>query len=85
MRSHYWNRLRNGSEVDLTAGQFRGNDRDLVPEGQTIKRDGLTRKEVMITRDSLLEYEPTRKRYLMLRETWNAKNYGLSLGLEVVG
>lgn len=68
MQSHYWNRLRNGSEVDLTAGQFRGNDRDLVPEGKTTKRDGRSGKEVPITRESLLAYEPTRKRYELLKE-----------------
>ncbi len=84
MQSHYWNRLRNGFEVDLTAGQFRGNDRDLVPEGQTVKRDGQTMKEVPITREGLLAYEPTKKRYVMLVDAWNRKNWGLGLGLEII-
>ncbi len=68
MQSHYWNRLKNGSEVDLTAGQFRGNDRDLVPEGKSWKMDGQTKKEVPITRESLLSYEPTRRRYEILKK-----------------
>src|SRR3989344_4637066 len=38
MRSHYWNLLPIGAEVDLTAGQFRGSDRDLVPKGETFKK-----------------------------------------------
>ncbi len=71
MQSHYWNRSKNGSEVDLTAGQFRGNDRDLVPEGKNTKRDGQTGEEVLITRESLLAYEPTRRRYELLKKKVN--------------
>ncbi len=68
MQSHYWNRLPNGAEVDLTAGQFKGNDRDSVPDGKPTKSDGQTREEVPITRESLLAYKPTRERYEILKK-----------------
>jgi hypothetical protein len=84
MRSHYWNKLPNGVEIDLTASQFKGNDRSLVPAGKNTKLNTETREEIPITIESLLDYEPTRKRYLMLREAWNRKNYGLGLGLELM-
>ncbi len=74
MRSHYWNELLNGSEVDLTAKQFRGNDRDLVPPGSNLK-DGR-----MITPESLLENPLTKNRYELLRnridKRWDEK-YGV--------
>ena len=69
MSSHYWNLLRDGGELDLTASQFKNDDRLLVPRGESSKGG------VPITRESLLEYEPTRKRYLLLKERFlNKKN-----------
>ncbi len=82
MRSHYWNRLPDGAEIDLTAGQFEGDDRDLVPEGKTTKKLP-TGEEQLITREILLGFEPTRERYTMLCGAWNRKNYDLGLGLEI--
>ncbi len=65
MRSHYWNLMENGSEVDLTAGQFREGDRSLVPDGSP-DRDGAP-----ITREGILAHEPTRNRYEILKERVN--------------
>ena len=65
MRSHYWNLLPNGAEVDLSADQFRVIDRDLVPVGKTDKNGE------PITRKGLLAYEPTRKRYELLEKRLN--------------
>lgn len=67
MSSHYWNRLPNGVEVDLTSGQFKGNDRDLVPEGKDTKRSA-SGKELPITIESLLAYKPTKKRLIIFSE-----------------
>lgn len=67
--SHYWNLLPSGAQVDLTACQFKGNDRKLVPNGKTAKKTPDGEKE--ITRESLLEYEPTRKRYELLKKRTN--------------
>lgn len=68
MRSHYWNLLPSGAEVDLTAGQFKDKDRELVPAGKTTKRVSHGQEEVLITRESLLAHEPTRKRYILLKQ-----------------
>lgn len=67
MRSHYWNLLPNGIEIDLSSGQFKGDDRSLVPQGKTTKRDKLTRKNAAITAEGLLEYEPTAKRFELFK------------------
>lgn len=70
MGSHYWNLLPDGTEVDLTAGQFKDNDRLLVPRGESSKGG------VPITRESLLEYKPTRKRYELLKKKVLEKEKG---------
>ena len=70
MGSHYWNLLPNGAQVDLTACQFKGSDRDLVPEGKTTKKNWEWEEEE-ITRKSLLGYEPTRKKYELLKKRVN--------------
>lgn len=62
MRSHYWNLLPNGIEIDMSSGQFKGNDRKLVPAGQAMK-DGK-----VITAESLLANESTAKRYALLEK-----------------
>ena len=73
MSSHYWNFLPNGAEVDLTASQFKGNDRELIPDGKTTKRVSHGQAEIPITRESLLAYEltRTRKRYELLKQRVN--------------
>lgn len=55
MRSHYWNRLSNGLQVDFTADQFKNRARDLMPRGEAR------------TRRYLLGNEKTKARYEMLR------------------
>ena len=55
MRSHYWNRLPSGLEVDFTADQFKGKARDLVPRGE------------VRTREYLLENPKTKARYELLK------------------
>ena len=70
MSSHYWNLLPDGTEVDLTASQFKDNDRLLVPRGESSKSG------IPITRESLLEYEPTRKRYRLLQKKVLEKEKG---------
>ena len=55
MRSHYWNRLPSGLEVDFTADQFKGKARDLVPRGE------------VRTRKYLLENPKTKARYELLK------------------
>lgn len=52
--SHYWNRLPNGREVDLTLEQFGGYIADAPP----VERD----------RDYVLSFEETRRRYERLRQ-----------------
>lgn len=52
-RSHYWNRLPDGTEVDLTEAQFEGRKPELIGEVRT--------------REYVLSYEPTRKRYELLK------------------
>lgn len=52
--SHYWNRLPDGSELDLTAGQFKN----------PVERVGI---EVR-SREYVLSFEATAKRYELLRE-----------------
>lgn len=57
MRSHYWNRLPDGIEVDFSSDQFRrGEDRKLVPEGQ------------VRIREYVLSNPDTLSRYQMLKE-----------------
>jgi len=53
--SHYWNRLPDGTEVDLTEDQFN------YIEAQPIKSDFLVRK-----RDYTLSFISTRRRYDLL-------------------
>lgn len=56
--SHYFNNI-NGTEIDLTREQFpRGTE---IPEGVDKK------KEFETTRNYVLSYEPTRKRYEILK------------------
>lgn len=62
MRSHYWNLLPNGTEIDMSSGQFKGNDRSLVPAGKTTKDDKV------ITAESLLADESTAKRYALFEK-----------------
>lgn len=62
MRSHYWNLLPNGVEIDLSSGQFKGGDRNLVPAGKTTKND------TVITAESLLANESTAKRYALFEK-----------------
>lgn len=62
MRSHYWNLLPNGAEIDLSSGQFKDDDRNLVPAGKTTKDDKV------ITADSLLANESTAKRYAIFEK-----------------
>lgn len=62
MRSHYWNILNNGVEIDLSSGQFKGDDRDLVPDGKMMNGDRV------ITSASLLTNESTAKRYALFEK-----------------
>lgn len=57
--SHYWNRLPEGAEVDLTAGQF--------PE--PVERAGIVVRE----RDYVLSHEATYRRYQRLRRAVEAR------------
>lgn len=50
--SHYWNRLPDGSQVDLTIDQFEGQSLDLTGEPRT--------------REYVLSYQETLDRYLIL-------------------
>lgn len=55
--SHYWNRLPDGNELDLTADQF-----DHI-EAQPLKNDFVIRD-----RDYVLSFPETVKRYILLKE-----------------
>lgn len=52
-KSHYWNRLQDGTEVDFTEVQFEGRKPKLVGEQRT--------------REYVLSYEPTKQRYELLK------------------
>lgn len=56
--SHYWNRLPNGTEVDLTASQF-----EQVPDFTNV---------VIRSRDYVLSYPATVRRYEMLKSRFQA-------------
>lgn len=62
MRSHYWNGFPDGTEIDMSAGQFKGDDRNLVPAGQNTKNGEL------ITAEDLLKDESTAKRFILFRK-----------------
>lgn len=55
MGSHYWNRLPNGKEIDLTRSQFPKDIYGKIPEGEPR------------TRTRILSYSPTLKRFAKLR------------------
>ena len=55
MRSHYWNTLPDGEQKDLSKSQFPNSAYKTIPEGQTKDRE------------TTLSYEPTRKRFAILR------------------
>lgn len=55
MKSHYWNRLPFGLEIDFTADQFKNGARDLVPKGE------------IRTREYLLKNLHTNARYELLK------------------
>ncbi|MDE2001588.1 MAG: hypothetical protein KGI60_03445 [Patescibacteria group bacterium] len=54
MRSHYWNELPDGTQVDLSASQFEESDRDQVPDGEERTREYLTGNEATRKRFELL-------------------------------
>lgn len=62
MRSHYWNRLPSGREVDLAERQFPPALKAQIPEGKS-----LTGKGEPLTRESLLENVSTARRYARLK------------------
>lgn len=74
MRSHYWNLLPNGVEIDMSSGQFKGNDRNLVPTGEKTK-DGK-----LITVEDLLTNESTAKRYAVFEKKFLENMNGLEKG-----
>lgn len=57
LRSHYWNRLPDGNEIDLTQGQF-------------IKRPCFIHIE-MRTREDTLNWPDTKRRYDLLQTRFN--------------
>ncbi len=76
MRSHYWNLLPKKAglkspyhrgcidiELDLSAGQFAGNDRSLVPQGEVRPRS------------YLLENPDTARRYALLKKRAQGVDY----------
>lgn len=60
--SHYWNKLPDGSELDLCAGQF-----------QRISAYPLKDTTEERTRERVLEFTSTQKRYLKLLDSINDK------------
>lgn len=59
--SHYWNRLPDGNEVDLTADQFDALGAKPIKEEFVIRQ-----------RDYVLSFESTRKRYELLTQRLNS-------------
>ena len=55
--SHYWNRLADGTEIDLTADQF-----DYITDNKPLKENFVIR-----TRDYVLSFPSTVARYQLLK------------------